>query len=251
MGENDWLLVWGEEEPWVYYADYEGAARTYFSTCKDRPQRVLIAVHPIAMQLAHVDAAVTLSERERKQHHKQQLTFCLQPVEPGQHCFSLQSVLLPSGLRRHWVMACNAHKLQQTWEWLYQRWCVRPEVVVPAMQLQSVVVKDNKVEQSDVCVLWLEGPALVFMVYCADQLMEYQSWILVDSDPSYALQACQRFCEQTEYELPDSLWVVGRDTELLQTVVQRLAWPGSVTFFTENGASKHSRCLLMAAQGVE
>lgn len=249
MDENELLLVWGEEEPWIYRGSYSSSAQDYRAYLKKNVKnihRAVIAIHPCAMHLVCVDSSPVLTFRERQKHRRHRLSLELKNLEPGHYCFSWQVCELSSGIYRNWVLVCVANELQRIWARLYDHLNIYPEIVIPMMSLQSLLPIQKKMIGTTYGVFWCESKTVVLMVYESNQLIKYDrfSTSLQEDNVCKIDQALLRVIEN---ESPEFWCTVGHRCAFIENLLSKKIGSLVIEHIEDEGGYRHSSSFLKAA----
>jgi hypothetical protein len=252
MDEKKRLLVWGEREPSVYYEGRDYGSLAYVGKKKDRDcswDRVILAIHPSAMELVSIDVVGTLSQKHFRRHRRHCLALHLGKKLKDQLCFDLGVVGLPGGVFRHWVGVCDGFALLRSWEELYSKFRKKPEIVVPAWSLKLAWEFSVKQRYPNLVILHHEGDVMILLIYSQNKLVFYQSFMVDDNFLNVFLQKWSHLDEEKVIEMPDQLLIVKKERAAFKDILDHFSWCGARNIIEVAADEKHSSLFLSAAWG--
>ena len=248
------VLAWDDFEPWVYGCRQLATKHEVTVACAGRDflakkqalrdfERVVIAIHPRALQLVSINVVGTLSKRDFKRHKRHCLAASLDKKARGQQCFSLATAQLANSVCKHWVGAFDVSRLLVWWEQLYRCFRIKPTVVVPVLQLKTCLEKERGLHYPDVALLLQEQDLMALLIYRYNQLVFYCRF---SNDAGFTEQ-WQVVLEGLEFELPKRILVFQQSERVGEELISALSWSGKVESIEAEVDLRHNRWLVWSS----
>lgn len=251
------ILFWDGLQPWIYAFDESGGLS--FSCQPDsyrqqsrlqgfKPDRVVIAVDSTDLQLLSIDAVGSINRADLSKHKQQCLLSSLGEKMKEQSCLSLGAVELDDGLSRHWVASFDTNVVIDWWEWLHKSTGRRPQVVIPILQLRSIVNGLCVQLQEDQVILHVDNRRVIALIYWRGQLCYYRKFSLQEVNFNVFLQQWRHFQIGKEVEMPQHLLVVKTGSANFDAYSVISAWAGLAEVVVSDLSWKHCSFLVTAAR---